>query len=127
MHAASRAIYLDLTEINTFLRRGDKMFNHATDAKAFVMAACALAIALLTIGMSINSTWAGSDQPSRLKFTPISTDVVVHPAPRSMRRGGIQYADDCFKSGDRPGAGNLCNKCCSGGCKPGTESAPVCQ
>jgi hypothetical protein len=34
------------------------MFNHTTDAKAFVMAACALAIALLTIGMGVNSSWA---------------------------------------------------------------------
>ena len=54
------------------------MFNH-THAKAFVTAACALAIALLTIGMGVNSSWAESDQPSGLNIAPISTDVVVQP------------------------------------------------
>jgi len=103
------------------------MCNHTAVTKAIVMAACTLAIALLSIGIGGNSTWAGSDQPSSLNFTPISNDVVVHRAPWSVRGHRIQYAQDCFKSGDRPGAGNLCYKCCSGGCQPGTETAPVCQ
>jgi hypothetical protein len=52
------------------------MFNHITEAKTFVMAASTLAIALFTIGMGVNSTWAGSDQPSGLKFTSISSEGV---------------------------------------------------
>lgn len=51
------------------------MFNHTTVAKAFVISACALAIALLTIGMGVNSSRAESDQSSGLKFTPISSEV----------------------------------------------------
>jgi hypothetical protein len=39
------------------------MLNRTTVAKAFATAACALAIALFIIGMGVNSTWAGSDQP----------------------------------------------------------------
>lgn len=57
------------------------MFNHTTDAKAFVTAACTLAIALLTIGMGVNSTWAGSDQQSGLQSTHISSQVVIPPTP----------------------------------------------
>ncbi len=55
------------------------MCNHTAVAKAFVIAACTLAIAFLTIGMGVNSTWAGSDQPTGLNVTPISTDMVVQP------------------------------------------------
>ena len=57
------------------------MFDHPAVAKAFVTAACALAIALLTIGMGVNSTRAGSDQPSGLNFTPISSGGVFPPVP----------------------------------------------
>jgi hypothetical protein len=42
------------------------MCNHTAVAKAFVTAACALAIALLTIGMGVNSLWVGSDQHALL-------------------------------------------------------------
>ena len=55
------------------------MCNRTTVAKAFATAASALAIALFTIGIGINSAWAGSDPPRRLKFTPISIDLVVQP------------------------------------------------
>jgi hypothetical protein len=55
------------------------MCNNTAVAKAFVIAARTLAIALLTIGMGVNSTWAGSDQPFRIKFTPISSKVVFQP------------------------------------------------
>jgi hypothetical protein len=37
------------------------MSNHAAVAKTVVTAACTLAMALLTIGMGVNSSWAGSD------------------------------------------------------------------
>jgi hypothetical protein len=50
-------------------------------AKAIVIAYRTLAIAVLTIGVGVNSAWAGSGQPSGLKFTSISTDVVVQPVP----------------------------------------------
>jgi hypothetical protein len=55
------------------------MFNRTTVAKAFVTAACALAIALLTIGIGVNSAWAGSDQTSRPQVNPISSDVISQP------------------------------------------------
>jgi hypothetical protein len=55
------------------------MLNHPTDDKAFVKTACSLAIALLTIGMGVNSSWAGLDQPSGLKSTPISTNAFSLP------------------------------------------------
>lgn len=55
------------------------MFNRTTDAKAFATAACALAIALFTIGMGVNSSWAGSDQPSGLLLPPISSEAVSLP------------------------------------------------
>ncbi len=41
------------------------MRNHIRIAKAAVTTSCVLAIALLTIGMGINSTSARSDQSSR--------------------------------------------------------------
>jgi hypothetical protein len=63
------------------------MCNHTAVAKTFVMAACTLTIALLTIGTSVNSSWAGSDQPSGLNFTPISTKVVLYSATISSRLG----------------------------------------
>lgn len=49
------------------------MGNYIGVAKVLVMAACALAIALSTIGLAVNSTWAGSDPPSDQKTTTIST------------------------------------------------------
>jgi hypothetical protein len=48
------------------------MFNQPTVSRAFVKSACTMAIALLTIGMGVNSSWARSDQSSGLKFAPIS-------------------------------------------------------
>jgi hypothetical protein len=44
------------------------MSNRTTYPKALVAAACALAIALFTIGMGVNSLWAG-DVPSGGKCT----------------------------------------------------------
>jgi hypothetical protein len=62
------------------------MCNHSAVAKAL-----AQAIALFTIGVSVNSTWAGSDQPSGLFFTPIPSKVIFqtltsdgHPDPSSI-------------------------------------------
>jgi len=43
------------------------MFNRTTDAETFATAACALAIALFTICMGVNSTWAGPDQTPSLQ------------------------------------------------------------
>jgi hypothetical protein len=47
-----------------------RMCSHTVVANAVVAAACTLAIALLTIGMGVNSTWAGSDQPNKLSQRP---------------------------------------------------------
>jgi len=55
------------------------MCNHTAVAKTFVMAACILAIALLTIGMGVNySSWAGSNQPSGLILASISPTPSIH-------------------------------------------------
>lgn len=49
------------------------MFNHTTVKTPLVRSTSALAIiALLTIGMCVNSSWAGSEQPSGVKYTTIS-------------------------------------------------------
>jgi hypothetical protein len=52
------------------------MYNHTAFAKAFVIAKRTLAVALLTIGMGVSSTWAESDQASG---TRISSEVVFRP------------------------------------------------
>ena len=44
------------------------MCNHTTNTNAFVKAACTLAIALFTIGIGVNSSWAG-DVPAGGKCT----------------------------------------------------------
>jgi len=49
------------------------------NCKGQIIAARTLAIALLTIAIAVNSTWAASDQPSWLPFTPISTDMAAQP------------------------------------------------
>ena len=41
------------------------MCNHSAVVKAVVIAKGTLAIAILIIGMGVNSTWAGPDQPFR--------------------------------------------------------------
>jgi hypothetical protein len=62
------------------------MFNHTAVAKAVVTAACTLAIALLTIGMGVDPTWAGSDPPSALQSASTLSEVVVPPVPGPSQR-----------------------------------------
>ena len=102
------------------------MCNHTAVAKAVVIAQRTLAIALFTIGMGVNSTWAGSDQASGLNFTPVSLELAARPhLPRVDRRSPrLQWADDCTWSGRDPGGGN-CYKCCSKSCVAGTNN--VCK
>ncbi len=75
------------------------MCGHTAAAKVFVMAACALAVALSAIGVGVASAWAGSDRPSRLNFTPVSLEVVfprVHPTDRAQGRIKlVQKYDAC--------------------------------
>jgi hypothetical protein len=76
------------------------MCNRTTYAKAFVKAACALAIALSTIGMGVNSTWAGSDQPTGLNFTPISFEGVYRSGTeadkaRRFAAACVRYHEEC--------------------------------
>jgi hypothetical protein len=59
------------------------MCSQATVAKAAVTAVCTLTIALLTIGIGVNSTSAGSNQPSGLKFTPISPEGVYRSSAKA--------------------------------------------
>ena len=58
------------------------MFNHTAIAKALATAACTLAVALLTIGMGVNSSSAESDQPSGLKLAAI---IPFYPNPRTHK------------------------------------------
>jgi hypothetical protein len=87
------------------------MFNRTTVAKAFVMAACTLAIALLAIGMGVNATWAGSDPPFVRNFTPLST---------AGQR--IAQANQCAPSCKKPCKQGLACECCGDNqtCKSGT-------
>ena len=50
------------------------MRNHTSVAKVVVAAAYTLAVALLIIGVGVKSSWAGSDPPSGLNFTPVLSD-----------------------------------------------------
>jgi hypothetical protein len=64
------------------------MVNRTTVAKAFVTAACALAIALLTIGLGVMATETRPIQPDGTHA--IVTDITVaaepnHPNPTHMR------------------------------------------
>ncbi len=69
------------------------MFNHTTDAKAFVTAACTLAIALLTIGIGVNSTWAGSPDPRYLSHSnPSATSVPFRYAQNCVPTNGVCFA-----------------------------------
>jgi hypothetical protein len=56
------------------------MYNHTAVAKAFATAACTLAIALLTIGLGVNSTWA-ADPPLVPNFTPLTHALLITPVP----------------------------------------------
>jgi hypothetical protein len=62
------------------------MCNRFAYAKAFVTAACALAIALFTIGMGVSSSWAGSDPPSELQTASMSSEAVFTPVPGLSHR-----------------------------------------
>jgi hypothetical protein len=66
-----------------------KMFTHT---RVFMIAERTLSIALLTIGVGVNSTWAGLNQTSELKFTPILTDVVVQPVPTRPGHPSTSFA-----------------------------------
>jgi hypothetical protein len=75
------------------------MRNHTAVAKGVVAASCTLAIALLTIGMGGNSTWAGSDVTLAMPATSISSEVVQpsttpndsNPSIHQLTPGPINY------------------------------------
>jgi hypothetical protein len=52
-------------------------------------------IALLTIGMGVNSSWAGSEQPSGLKFTPIKSLRTAQNPPQDNSCSCSQYHINC--------------------------------
>jgi hypothetical protein len=68
------------------------MCNRTAVAKAFGMAACPLAFGLFMIGTGFNSSWAESDQASGLKFTSISSDVVVQPVHARPGHAYLSFA-----------------------------------
>jgi len=69
------------------------MCNHTAVAKTSIKAASTLAIALLTMGMGVNCSWAGSGQPSDLKSTPVTSNTFSQPgtAAGSRHRWFAQY------------------------------------
>jgi hypothetical protein len=104
-----------------------RMCNHTAVAKAIVITERTLAIALLTIGLGVKHTLAGSDQPTGLNFTPISSEAVLqHGSPAGpMRRSNASHrrhtAQVCRDLGE------LCNSfrdCCSRICRSETLSSP---
>jgi hypothetical protein len=105
------------------------MCNRTTVAKAVVTTVSTLAIALLIIGMGVNSTWAGSDQPSGLNFTPISPEVITSAtaitAPFAINqrtRVAPLKTAACLSNGKE------CNKpedCCSNECGAITRGSTV--
>jgi hypothetical protein len=62
------------------------MGNRFAYARAFLTAACTLAIALFTIGMGVSSSWAGSDPPSGLQTASMSSEAVSTPVPGLSHR-----------------------------------------
>ncbi len=101
------------------------MFNRTKYAKAFIAAAHVLAIVLLTIGMGVNPSWAGSDRPTMINFSPIPSDVVSQPVPavRHQPRSPVRIAacaekyTPCFKD----------EMCCTGlYCLGGPQNARCC-
>ena len=108
---------------------------HTTVTKAVVTAACALAIALSAIGMGVNSTWAGSDQASGLKFTPVSSDVVVQPVPAAGPRhqsntmpslSEVTPVAAVVKASSVPPRLIVCDACGRKVCKDSSECASGC-
>lgn len=97
------------------------MRNHIADAKLFVIAACTLVITSMTVCMSVNSTLAESGQPSERNFTSIVSKAA--PARIGQKLRANRMAQACIKSGDSPGEGQLCYKCCSGVCAVNTCSS----
>ena len=71
------------------------MGNHTAVAKAFVTAACALAIALFTIDMVANPTWAGSDQTPGMKFTPRLFEGVYRRSTNYKAAKATRFAQKC--------------------------------
>jgi hypothetical protein len=74
----------------------------------FRVALSTLAIALSTIGIGVNSTWAGSDQPYGLKFTPISSEVTVQPPLADHRHRARPDAVACYGEWCQVGVGECC-------------------
>ncbi len=109
------------------------MFNHTTVAKAVVTAACTLAIALLIIGMGVNSTWAASDPPFVRNFTPLPTALhttTVTTADHHVTVGKWRFAFVCVHLGKgcsapgTPSASNGLPPCCPNEgliCKTGAD------
>jgi len=64
------------------------MRNRTAVANAIVAAVCTLAIALLTIGMGVSSTWAGSD-------TRTSCDVIFQPVTAAGHPRRSPTLDTC--------------------------------
>jgi hypothetical protein len=110
------------------------MFNHTAVAKAFATAACTLAIALLTTGMGVNSSWAGSDQPSGMSLASLTTSPSHQTSPNHLKNKTLANAcsplGGCCSWG--PALAGWCNSsgpttCCAGACcHPGGTGPGFC-
>jgi hypothetical protein len=84
------------------------MSNSITLAKACVMAASTLAIALLIVGMGVNSTYAGSDRPPTFNYSQIPGTITHQPLTsralhnRTKRQKTAQSCGQACGSDDQP-------------------------
>ena|SRR6202035_1544700 len=113
------------------------MRNHVSVAKARVIAARTLAIALVTVSMGINSTRAGSDQPPGLNFTPTSWELRTDEPNQlqiitSMRPQSSQKTNSCkfqMVQNRKSPDGVACNRsgdCAHGCCQLRSSTIHVC-
>lgn len=67
------------------------MRNHTSVARAVAVAACTLAVALLSTGRGVNSTRAGSDLPSVMQAAPTRSEVVQPISTQSIEPNSKLY------------------------------------
>jgi hypothetical protein len=107
------------------------MCNHTAFAKAVVAAACTLAIAILIIGMGVNSTLA-ADPPLVPNFTPLTPALLITPVPYHHGKTRLVQAEDRRACAGRAQTCNAADGkgpcrsfptlssrvCCAGSCVP---------
>jgi hypothetical protein len=84
------------------------MYNCTAVAKVFATAASTLAIALLIVGIGIDSTYAGSDRPPTFNYSQIPGTITDQTLPsralhnRTTRQKTAQSCGQACGSGNQP-------------------------